>query len=1067
MQLTSFVLGAFSLATLSCQRDSRAAASIPPEASGHAALVETLKFRRLIEPRLTGGFHYAPVERDGLRFSAEERRGVSKAENAIRKERSRHASGVLDLLLGRTEEAVETLEGAAAENPRNAAVLSDLAAAYLVRAKELNQPVDLIAALDSAEKAVEQSPASLEARFNRSLALQGLALSSQAVQSWREYRNREGDPGWSGEARTALAQLQAAAPAELWLDTKRRLQQAAEKGNQATITVLVARFPQEARTFAEEEVLVAWADHLRQGDTALAEADLATARAIGEGLVRCSGESMLADSVAGIEQALRGNPAGLRLLIKGLAAYREGLQLVKDRKFGLAEAPLERAGDALRQAASPFAAWASFLLVRCAYQRPDYVEVERRAHALLRHLDVSRYPVVAARTRWVLGSAQMGSARPAEALDSYRFALVQFERTRETVHRAGVHSLLASAFNELGDESSAWQHRALALRGLADRRDPERLRVALTNVAFSSLDAGFPRAALLLQTEAVEIARSQNDSERLANTLLNRAAILDRTGLADPQNDLISARQDCERIEDSSIRQSILADLLMVEGRWLSRKAPLRALEPLGRALEMYRAAGRRLMLPEMLRVRAAALKGLGRAFEAEKDLRNAIEVLEEERGSVLEGEHRASFIDRTGGVFDAMVLLQTERGYPELALEYSERRRARLLLDWLSALPKDLDAHRFRLATWTHPRPLRELRERIPGGIALVVYELLPDRLLLWVVRSGSIEQRQVRMPAARIAERVHRFEQSVAGSESGLRQAGAALHELLIQPVDDRLQPGETVVFVPESPLDSVPFALLFDPGTSRYLIEDRPFAIAPSLSLFAELVEGTVGQNLSKADVLMLANPAFDRSLFPLSRLLGAEEEGRWIRELFPGARIVAGESAGREVLLGGLGKSRILHFGGHALANPRKPLLSSLLLAPRPAQGDSGVLYARELIGPPGGRTDLVILSSCQSTGGAAAPGEGVAGLVWPFFSRGVPMVIASTNAVEDHATAAVFRAFYHHLASGEPPVSALREAQLEALAASRSLRHPSFDWAAFQLYGAVQSAETFQKGEKRW
>jgi CHAT domain-containing protein/tetratricopeptide (TPR) repeat protein len=1016
-------------------------------------------------PRLTGGFRYAPPENAKAPLSKRERHALSEAAAAIRRERSLHASGILALLFGRNEQAVLLLERAAAKSPRNAEILSDLAAAYLVRAEALDQPIDLIAALNAAETAVVYNPASLEALFNRALARQRLSLSTQAVRSWREYLDREKDPGWSAEVRAALIHLQPAIPAETWPDARKSLQQAVRRRDQKTVTALVARFPQEARTFAEEEILGRWADHLRQRDAAQAEDDLATARAIGQGLVQTSGESMLADSVAGIEQALHGDPARLHLLIESLAAYQNGLRLVRDRKFGRAEAPLERAGVALQQAASPFAAWASFLLVRCAYQRSDYAEVEKRAHALLLGLDIAKYPVVAARTRWVLGTAQMGLARPAEALDSYRFALVQFERTRETVHRAAVHSLLSGVFDELGDGSSAWQHRALALRGLADHRDPERLRVALTNVAFAALDAGSPRAALLLQTEAVEIARSQNHPERRANTLLNRAAILDRTGLADPQDDLRSARSDCDRIEDPSIRQSILAELLAAEGRWLSRKAPARSLAPLGRALELYRAAGRSLMLPGLLGTRAAALRGVGRIGEAEADLKNAIEVLEEERGSVPEGEQRASFSDRIGGVFDAMVLLQTERGHPDLALEYSERRRARLLLDWLSAMPQDLDARRFRLETWTRPRPLQELRERIPAGVVAVVYEVLPDRLLLWVVRSGgSIEQRQVRISAAQVAERVRRLEQAVSGSENRLRLAGAALHELLVQPVSDRLRPGETLVFVPESPLDSVPFALLFDPRTGRHLIEDRLFAIAPSLSLFAQLVERRSGETFADADVVVLANPAFDQSLFPLPPLPGADEEGRWVRGLYSRARIVAGASAGREALLEGLGRARILHFGGHALANSRKPFLSSLLLAPRPARDDSGVLYARELIGTPGGRTDLVILSACRSAGGAAA-GEGVAGLVWPFFSRGVPMVIASTRAVEDRATAAVFAAFYRHLARGEPPVAALREAQLEALAASRAAEHPSFDWAAFQLYGADHGTEASKGGER--
>lgn len=1056
-RLAAFLIGLWALSLASCQREASRpgpSSTLPPSTPAHAALVAALESRRLVEPRLTGGFLHAPPGDDRTRFSAQEREALSKAEKAIRKEQSLHALGVLAILLGRTDQAVTLLERAAARDSQKAAVWSDLAAACLIRGTERDRPLDLIAALDAAEKAAELSPASPEALFNRALARERLSLVAEAAQAWQEYRRQDGTSGWSEEAAAALARLQAASdPAESWPAAQRRLLEAAAAGDRKTLESLVVRFPQEARSFGEDEILASWADHYLRGRFPQAETDLGVARSIGAALVRLSGESMLADAVRGIDQASC-EPERMRRLADGLTSYRKGFLLIRDRRFGPAEAPLEEARQLLRQASNPFEAWARFLLIRCAYQRSDYAEVQRRARALLQEVDLEKHPVVAARTRWVLGTAQMALARPAEALDSYRFALLQFEKTRETVNQASVHSLIASAFNELGDGQSAWQHRARALRGLAGRRNPERLRITLTNVAFASLDAGSARAALLLQSEAVDIAREQKDPEWLASALLNRAAILEQAGLTGADEDLSAARQHCERIADPSIRQSILADLLAVEGRQLGTRQPARSFDALSRSFAMYEAAGRRVMLPNVLRLRAAALQKLGRISEAELDLRNAIQILEEERGSVPEGEQRAGFIDRTGAVFDAMVRLQTEQGHAELALEYSERRRARLLLDWLSAIPQDLDPRLFQLRTWTHPRPVRELRAGLPDSVAVVAYELLPERLLVWLVRKGSVDQRQVEIPAARIAENVRRLERAVAGPESRLREAGAALQNVLLAPVSDLLQAGETVIFVPESPLFSVPFGLLFDPRAGRYLLEERAFSVAPSLSSLARLAQDASDQDFSRADILAVANPAFDRSLFPLRPLPGAEQEGKELRALFPQARFVSGEAAGREALLEGLGRFRIVHFGGHALANPGKPLLSSLLLAPRPARGDSGVLYARELVGPPGGATRLVVLAACRSGGGEGPPGEGVAGLVWPFFSRGVPMVIASTQDVEDRKSAALFSTFYRHLAAGDPPVAALRKAQLEALAASRHEESPSFDWATFQLHGAT-------------
>jgi CHAT domain-containing protein len=96
----------------------------------------------------------------------------------------------------------------------------------------------------------------------------------------------------------------------------------------------------------------------------------------------------------------------------------------------------------------------------------------------------------------------------------------------------------------------------------------------------------------------------------------------------------------------------------------------------------------------------------------------------------------------------------------------------------------------------------------------------------------------------------------------------------------------------------------------------------------------------------------------------------------------------------------------------------------------------------------------VLSACGSAAGAAQPGEGVAGIVWPLFARGVPQVIATLWNVRDIDATALTKAFYRHLHAGTPPLQALRRTQLEILSANRRAQNRSFGWAAFQLYGSL-------------
>lgn len=958
-------------------------------------------------------------------------------------------AGVLDLVLAKPDRALSVWKDAVHQIPdssvtEKAQAWSNLAAAYLVGPDD---PVNLVAALDATELALHLKPRCTEALYNRALALEKLFLLKQAQWAWREHLAVETDPGWSGEARAALARL-SFAPRETWDQALKQLRQAVVNGDAVMVTSLTGRFRQEARTLAEEDLLPVWATLLQKGRLEQAKAELAVAREIGLNLAQLSGEHLLADTVAGIDAAA---PKQRQRLAQGLLAFRRGLSLaLRDRRFADATAPLEQARTDLLQAGSPFAAWPSYLLIRCTYQSRNAtaaIVLEQQARDFFQRFDAARYPVIAARARWTLGTSQMERGRPAEALASYRWALTRFQQTRESLFEASMQSLIAGAFDQLGDVRSAWQHHLLSLRGFAVYA-PDRVRLELVEAAFAALDAGYAQAAVRMLNAAVEIARQEGDPEALTTILLNRAKILNLAGFPGAENDLAAIWPHWQLIEDPSLQRTLEDDLILAEGAHFALRDPARALQLLSAAFERH--SDRHFLLPSILSMRAAARTALGQEPAAEKDLRQAIEILEEERGTVPEAEQRASFLSRVDSVYDALVLLLEKRGKQEEALDISERRRGRVLLDWLSALPQEVEAKQQRLQTWVHPQSVRELQPLLAPGIALLVYEPLEDRLLIWVVRRETVELRSVAIPAREITQQVQELENAAALKDSErVREDAGRLHQSLLAPIADLLRPDDTLIFVPRGSLYSVPFSLLFDARTGRYLIQDRAYAVSPSLNAFVALQPPSGADDFSRANVLAITNPAFDHSLSPgLASLPGALTEGRTLQQLYGSrAEWISGEAATRDSFLDGLRSARLLHFGGHARANPSQPLLSSLLLSPRPERGDSGVLYARDLLGPRGSATELAVLSACGSAAGATQPGEGVAGLVWPLLARGVPRVVATLWSIEDTEAAELTSAFYRHLHAGVSPLRALRRAQLERLAADRS-----FGWAAFQLYG---------------
>ena len=275
----------------------------------------------------------------------------------------------------------------------------------------------------------------------------------------------------------------------------------------------------------------------------------------------------------------------------------------------------------------------------------------------------------------------------------------------------------------------------------------------------------------------------------------------------------------------------------------------------------------------------------------------------------------------------------------------------------------------------------------------------------------------------------------------------------------MDTLLEPGTRLAFIPDKSLHFVPFAALYDSRSKQFLVERFEITTVPSLRLFEESLARY--RNLSAtagsrgATLLVVGDPTFDASTFPLPRLPGAEREAREVAGLYKDSRLHVGSDATRLSFLRDAPAANVIHFAGHGVVRSDAPMSSYLLFAADTSGRTSAMLTAGDLFAAELPRTRLAILSGCHTATGGLSTTEGPSSLARAFFAAGVPAVVASLWAVEDETTARFFTEYHRALQLGDDPTAALRRTQLAWLARAKDEPRNASTWAAFTMFGATE------------
>lgn len=899
-----------------------------------------------------------------------------------------HVAALIDLLWRDSagiglDRAVKALETSVRLSATPSPALSDLSAAYLMRF-DLNGDVrDLLAALESAERATQERDASAALLFTRARVLARLELVDHARAAWDAYLAQDRRSAWAGEASRHRAALDTA-PSH-----------ASARGRDASLPA----DPQGARLLATDSLLPAWGTMMLANDTVRAAALFSRAERLGTALVGRKGD----ESVSAMVQAIRhASPEARRRLAAAHAAYGIGVR-------AFARGDYLTCSDAVTPSQhtdpTPGAldAWSRVLYLSCVLHASAPAWSITQFTAVANTADRQRFPALVARAYWGLATSLNKAGRQVDAFSAIREAQQLFARIGESENYGATLHIEALSRVELHEGADAFVALRRALHQLRGERQSVWLHNVLWIYATAANDAGFPRAALAFSTEGVRVADRRGDPRVMAESRLARARYALAVGSA-ATVDLDSAARLIARIPAGPAREWQEADLLSL------RRQAGASLGFGSTALDTVVAAFRRVgtptkLVPALLARSEQSIRA-GRGREAERDLDDATAVLDHARRTTAD----TTQLNRaTDGVRDALrhlASLWIGVGEPAASLAALERSRS--------------------VGVGTAAVLTGGARATAPGHVVASL-ALLGDSLASWTLARGQLH---FDIRPFRRADFLSRMTRLRTRLELGL--SAATLKAELIALYDDVLRTplshagadATALTIVGDDQLTSLPLAAAFDTATGQHLMQRYRLRFAGSVA------RALLPEPLSAAAdrVLAIGDPAFDPTSRPgLTRLRGADGEVADLRAEYPGAMVFTDTAATVSAVVRSLPQATLLHFAGHARFDVRHPDRSELVLA-RGRSGDRAVLLARDIRTLPLRQVQLVVLSACESAVAGAEQHAGMNGLVQAFLGSGAHGVLGSMWRIDDRRTRALMAAFHRAYRTSHDAAESLRRAQ---------------------------------------
>lgn len=686
---------------------------------------------------------------------------------------------------------------------------------------------------------------------------------------------------------------------------------------------------------------------------------------------------------------------------------------------------------------------------------------------------------------------RMGEAQ--QSLGSYQNAITTLENARSLAAAGGDKAQLAAVLGSLGNARIAVGPQQEARRLLNEAASLAResdaaavLAAILGNLGNLETFADHHETALGSYREAMTAAKRAGDSLGSARARANaaRAALL--ASRVDEAESLLEASlAEVKGLPDGHDKAYVLIHLARTDQRLGSglpaRRASsfLRAFETLNEAAgvagrlddaralsyawgylgELYEKEGQteqgleltrralfaaqRVDAPEALYLwhwqSGRLLRAAGRNDEAIESYRQAVKLMQSLRYAMVfgYGSGQVAFRDAVGPVYFQLVDLVLQR-----AAQTQDPKQAQSLLVEARATVEALKVAELRdyfrdECVDAMQQKVRSL-DQVSESAAVVYPVILPDRLEILLTVPGGLRRYTVPVSAEELTAEVRLFRRFLEKRTTREYLAHArTLYGWLVRPYEKDLGPAgiDTLVFVPDGPLRTIPMAALSD--GDRFLIQRYAVAITPGLSL-------TDPKPIDREQLKVLLS-GLSKSVQGFPGLPFVPGEIDSVQQIY-GGDVLLNEN----FLLGNLERElaqqpfNVVHIASHGEFKGNVDDTFLLTYDGKLTMDRLGeyVGFARFRDKP----IELLTLSACETAEGDDRAALGLAGVA---IKAGARSALGTLWRVNDKAASQLVAGFYEELRDvSRSRALALQRAQ-QSLLENPRYRHPGF-WSAFIL-----------------